>query len=66
MNITAAMEITYANQPQTLQQFKQNIRNEINAILADICVIVIKNVIERTRICLKNGVGHLAEIIFHS
>ena len=56
----------HANQPQTLQQLKQNIRNENNALSADICGIVMKNVIERTRICLKNGGGHLAEIIFYS
>ena len=60
------MSSVYATQPQTLQQLKQNIRNEINAISADICGIVMKNVIERTCICLKNGGEHLAEIIFHS
>jgi len=29
-------------------------------------LIVMKNFIERSRICLKNGGGHLAENIFHS
>ena len=56
----------YANKPQTLLQLKQNIRDEISGISAEMCETVMKNVIQRARICDANRGGHLADIIFHT
>lgn len=55
----------YANKPETLKQLKENIREEISNISRDLCENVLKNVIQRARICEANRGGHLSDILFH-
>lgn len=56
----------YANKPETLEQLKQNIRDEINEIPREMCENVMKNVLKRARICEANRGGHLSDIVFHT
>ena len=56
----------YANKPETLEQLKQNIRDEINEIPREMCENVMKNVLKTARICEANRGGHLSDIVFHT
>jgi hypothetical protein len=56
----------YANKPTTIEELKTNIRDEIAEISPEICSKVMKNMIERARICAAAKGGHLADIIFHT
>lgn len=55
----------YANNPQTLQQLKDNIRRAIAEISPDMCRKVIENFQKRIQWCKKARGGHMADIIFH-
>ncbi|KAI8123095.1 hypothetical protein CVS40_6188 [Lucilia cuprina] len=56
----------YANKPETLEQLKQNIRDEMNEIPREMCENVMKNVLKRARICEANRGGHLSDMVFHT
>ncbi|XP_023311192.1 uncharacterized protein LOC111692289 [Anoplophora glabripennis] len=56
----------YINKPRTIQQLKNNIRDEINNITPEVLRKVMENVLERARICEAENGHHLRDIIFHN
>ncbi|KOC69653.1 hypothetical protein WH47_08428, partial [Habropoda laboriosa] len=50
----------------TIEQLKDNIRQEIQEITQETCENVMKNVFERARICRAARESHLADVIFHT
>ncbi|CAK9799157.1 hypothetical protein ANTPLA_LOCUS1913 [Anthophora plagiata] len=56
----------YANKPTTIEELKDNIRKEIQEITQETCENVMKNVVERARICKAARGSHLADVIFHT
>ena len=54
------------NKPRTSEQLKSNIRNEINNITSEVLRKVMKNVLERARICEAENGHHLRDIIFNN
>ena len=60
-------EIVYVNKPQTLQELKENIRNEIREVNRnpEILQSVMNNDLERAQICEAENGQHLTDIIFH-
>ena len=60
-------ERVYVNKPQTLQELKENIRNEIRELNRnpEILQSVMNNVLERAQICEAENGQHLKDIIFH-
>lgn len=59
-------EKVYVNKPRTLQELKNNIRDEIAAITPETLNNVMKNVIKRAHFCQQAGGGHLANLIFQT
>jgi hypothetical protein len=55
----------YANNPQTIQELKDNIRGVICEIEPHLCENVIENFDKRMAACKKSRGGHLADIVFH-
>ncbi len=55
----------YANNPQTIQELKDNIRGVIREIEPHLCENVIENFDKRMAACKKSRGGHLADIVFH-
>ena len=55
------------NKPQTLQELKENIRNEIRELNRnpEILQSAMNNVLERAQICEAENGQHLKDIIFH-
>ena len=56
----------YVNKPRTIQQLKDNIREEIQALEPDMLRSVMENAVERPRACQAENGGHLDDIIFHT
>lgn len=56
----------YTNKPQTIEQLKVNIREDIAAIQVETCENVMQNVLQRARICMVSRGGHLNDIVFHT
>ena len=54
------------NKPQTLDQLKSNIRQEIENIPVEILKKVIKNSIKRADLCRTAKGGYLVDIIFEN
>lgn len=54
----------YANKPQTIDQLKENIRNEIASITPDILKKVMDNAAIRVQCCIEENGGHLKDVIF--
>ena len=54
----------YADNPQTLDQPKANIRDAIVEIMTEMCRKVIENKIKRIKACKRCHVGHLNDIVF--
>ena len=54
------------NKPRTIQQLKDNIREEIQALEPDMLRSVMENTIERARACEAENGGRLDDIIFHT
>ena len=52
--------------PDTLQQLKRNIIQEINNISQETLMKVMNSTVERARQCLTNNGGHLKDIVFHT
>ena len=59
-------EKVYVNKPQTLDQLKNNIRQEIENIPVEILKKVMKNSIKRADFCRTAKGGHLVDIIFEN
>lgn len=55
----------YTNNPQTLEQLKDNIREVIAAVQPAMCKKVIENYVKRIEVCKAALGGHLNDIIFH-
>lgn len=55
----------YANNPQTLEQLKANIREVMAEIEPEMCEKVIENYLKRIESCKKSRGGHLNDIVFH-
>lgn len=55
----------YASKPATIEELKENIRQEISEITADLCQKVIKNGVLRLAHAEKSRGGHLQDIVFH-
>lgn len=54
----------YANKPETLQQLKQNICEEILEIQPETLKSVMKQVLKRARVCEAESGGYLRDIVF--
>lgn len=54
----------YVNSPQTLEQLKENIRQEIANITPEILKNVMQNAIKRAQMCINENGRHLLDIIF--
>ncbi|KOC58652.1 hypothetical protein WH47_05397, partial [Habropoda laboriosa] len=59
-------EQVHANKPTTIEQLKDNIRQEIQEITQETCENVMKNVVEIARFCKAARGSHLADVIFHT
>ena len=59
-------EKMYMNKPQTLDQLKSNIRQEIENIPVEILKKVMKNSIKRADLCRTAKGGYLVDIIFEN
>ena len=59
-------EKVYIEMPDTLQQLKRNIIQEINNISQETLMKVMNSTVERARQCLTNNGGHLKDIVFHT
>ena len=55
----------YADKPETIDAFKDNIREAIGEIQLHIIGNVLKNWTDRIGFCMAKGGSHLNEIIFH-
>ncbi|ERL94484.1 hypothetical protein D910_11761 [Dendroctonus ponderosae] len=55
----------YADNPQTLEQLKANIREVTTEILPVMCRKVIQNCLKRIEACRRSRGGHLTDIVFH-
>ena len=55
----------YANNPQTIEALKENIRHEIAAISPETLRNAMENAVRRAHICEQEVGGHLADMIFH-
>lgn len=56
----------YIDKPNTLQELKLKIIQEISRITPDMLSAVMNSVIKRARLCLTNNGNHLKNIIFHT
>ena len=58
----------FVNKPQTLQELKENIRNEVKELNRnrEILQTVMNSVLERARICEAENGRHLKDVIFHT
>lgn len=54
----------YVNKPRTLEALKENIRQECGNLSPEVLARVMENAINRARIVINSGGGHLADIIF--
>ena len=54
----------YANNFQTIEALKENIRHEIAAISPETLRNAIENTVRRARVCAHERDGHLADMIF--
>ena len=54
----------YANNPNTIQELKNNIRAEMETISPETLANVMENASKRSRFCLTNNGGHLIDIVF--
>ena len=54
----------FSNRPQSIEQLKAAIRQEITAILHEMTRQVIDNFRERLRQCVDNNGSHLTDLIF--
>ncbi|KZC09143.1 hypothetical protein WN55_00743 [Dufourea novaeangliae] len=55
----------YADDPQSIEAFKTNIRRVIGEIQSQLCKNIIENFDKRIDVC-KRGRGHLSDILFDS
>lgn len=55
----------YANNPQTIQDLKDGIREVIEDIQPQMCELVMENFMKRIWSCHRSRGGHLADIVFH-
>jgi len=53
----------YATGPQTLDELKANIENEIRNISSETLIRVSDNMIRRVELCLENGGGHFQHLL---
>ena len=60
-----AKDRVYANNPQTLDELKTNIRNVMAEIPPEMCRKVIENYLKRIKACKKSRGGHLNDILFN-
>ena len=58
------MSKVYSNHPQSIEQLKDAIRQEITAIPHEMTHRVIDNFHERLRQCVDNNGSHLTDLIF--
>uniref|UniRef100_A0A8D8SNF8 DUF4817 domain-containing protein n=2 Tax=Cacopsylla melanoneura TaxID=428564 RepID=A0A8D8SNF8_9HEMI len=58
-------ERVYVNKPRTIQQLKNNITQEIQALGANVLRSVMENALERARLCEAGNGQHLRDVIFH-
>ena len=60
-------EKVYVNNPQNVQELKENIRNEIGTLNQnpEILQSVVNNFFERMRMCEAENGRHLKDVIFH-
>ena len=56
----------YSNRPQSIEQHKDAIRQEITAIPHEMTSRVIDNLLERLRQCVDNNGSHLTDLIFET
>ena len=57
--------LVFANNPQTIQDLKEEIIRAIDRIQQEVCEKVIENFFKRCRACQQAAGGHLQDIIFH-
>lgn len=55
----------YLNRPHTIQELKENIRNEIRLIPMNMLERVMNNLQNRLEQCVRGEGRHLSDIIFH-
>ena len=49
--------MVYANKPATIDELRTNIEHEITAVLADLCLKIVKNWVQRLDFCfIHNGI----------
>lgn len=56
----------YVNKPKTIPELKMAIRSVIGEIEPQLCDNVIKNFVERVKVCHQSRGGHLSDIVFHN
>ena len=52
--------------PDTMQELKRNITQEINSITPETLSKVMNSTVKRGHSCLTNNEGHLKDIMFHT
>ena len=58
-------ERVFINTPRTLEELKNNIKQEIRNIQPPILEAVMENLMERARLCEEKNGHHLKDVIFH-
>ena len=52
--------------PDTIQELKWNMTQEINSITPETLIKVMNSTFKRSHCCLTNTGGHIKDIVFHS
>ena len=58
--------MVYANKPATIDELHKNIKLEIAAVSADLCLKIVKNWVQHLDFCKHARGGHAKEIEFYS
>ena len=58
--------MVYANKPATIDDLRTNIKREIAAVSADLCLKIVKNWVQRLDFCKRVRGDHAKDIEFHS
>ena len=59
-------ESVYINNPQTLEELKQNIRQEIDIISQEVLSSVMKAVFKKAQLVIDAGSRHLKSVTFYT
>ena len=58
--------MVYANKTTTIDELRTNIKHEIAAVSADLCLKIVKNWVQTLDFCKRARDGHTKAIEFHA